>query len=309
MVYGQGFDTYAQNIDARIKDLENRINRHQMTRPTDVDLAFRLDILNHTMIEQLKLLRQSALAQPYYGQGVPPYSIKTVNLTTAHSDPGIELTVSGNSIIAFTDAGGFDGIQLTVDSPTNDVIDLNKINPVYLTSGFKTIWVRNIAVTDKILTLMILRGPPGNMQPNNTVGLYLQPEWASRQGTSVIIRSSNLGCAWSESTNETYTVPIGKAFFVTLVSYDCWPSVVGDSDKVHTLQFQINSDIPSVVQLSASATPGDTIVFSQPLKYVYGQTVTMTIWNYSSHDLDITFTVRGYLIPDNSPINTWTNMV
>lgn len=116
----------------------------------------RLDAIAHLILQQNILLEAGLTIQapPLSSVGIPPYSVRKLDLTVARtiSNPE-ELILPGDDLTFYTD-GDFNGISFALDLPTNDWVPISEFgNPYRYTSGFQKIYLIWTAQPGKYLRI------------------------------------------------------------------------------------------------------------------------------------------------------------
>jgi len=162
-----------ENYQAYLEELGQKLNALEILTDKATGIDDRLDILAHLQIEQLRLLKSSILAQPNLITGIPPYNTRRFSLDTARPEPGDEVSIPGNSIIAYTN-GTLEDIYIRLDNPTRDAVHLYEFNPYYHSLGFGQFYLETTTQPGKYLRLLVLRGLPGNVVGNLAVNIVAQ---------------------------------------------------------------------------------------------------------------------------------------
>lgn len=106
---------------------------------------------------------------------LPPYNIKTYDLTRARLLPGTLENVPGNFIAAYTDVG-FGGMFIRLDEQKNDPIPLSEFEGHTFARGFERFWIETPALPGHYLRLFVGRDSwayaRGNMSASAPVSSF-----------------------------------------------------------------------------------------------------------------------------------------
>jgi len=125
-----------------------------------------------------------------------------------------------------------------------------------------------------------------------SVGVYLQPEWAAKQGQDKNFAGYTENTVRFGTASVEYTVPSGK----TLYMY----AITGASNAYVDSNSELNQ--MCMVQIQVNATPmasiggngGAGMNFSKPYKLAAGQVLTLICENMSNHTCDLRIAANGY---------------
>ena len=123
-------------------------------------------------------------------------------------------------------------------------------------------------------------------------GLYLKPEWASKEGIAKTSYGLTIGVASGDYGLLQYTVPAGKAFYITQAS--CATKAVDVADRDNITNVKMDIVVASNVYWTQGGQSGLGIALPQPIKAVAGELISFFAWNYANHDVNIWQALAGY---------------
>ena len=126
-----------------------------------------------------------------------------------------------------------------------------------------------------------------------SVGVYLQPEWAVLQGEAKTFVASGAAASGANQYVQ-YTVPAGKTLYITLVTFSSRGSLAADRDKPQMVRADIIDDAYTVFYEGGNG--GGGLALTTPLKCDAESDMYFRVTNWSNHDCDIAGLFRGYEI-------------
>ena len=123
-------------------------------------------------------------------------------------------------------------------------------------------------------------------------GLYLKPEWASKEGLRKSLRVTAENKGYGESFSTTYTVPAGKELRINLVTGWALAANAVDADK--NQGFEVWIIVSLVYVLIVAGNFGLAAPLSAPLIFDAGDVLTYSGICYANHDCYLGFTLSGY---------------
>ena len=229
--------------------------------------------------------------------GLPPYNVRKLLLDEAREAPGQEFQVPGSSIVVYSD-GVLDKCFLRVNSAANDAIPLRQVNPYYHERGFERFWVESDAQSGKVMTLLIQRdsNPGSGVGEMQKVGLYLQSQWAVRQGIDKTFYSAAVNQAAGESTYVTYTPGVGKSLYIEYFTASCYATAVADADKDQIAFGYIKDNTDNTTYATIAGSGGWHIALPTPVKIPAEHVMVGYVYNMTNHNCEIRVVVGGYEI-------------
>jgi len=142
----------------------------------------------------------------------------------------------------------------------------------------------NIAASD--ITMNVAVTGTANISINaQTIGVYLQPEWAAKEGTHKTLDGLASGISFGEEAAINYTVPAGKTLFINSFSGRSNSDVAENADANQICGGYISVAGDYFAQIGGNG--GFSMLFPVPVVASSGQLVIATIYNYSNHTYEI----------------------
>lgn len=126
-----------------------------------------------------------------------------------------------------------------------------------------------------------------------SVGLSLQPEWASRTGTDKVFYFS-ADCSADFYNYHRYTVPAAKTLYVVHFTTSSYALNLIDRDYPQTLVARVQNLTLGSIYCMAGGDTGLSVVFPQPLVIPGGDQVEFAIFNRSAHDCKLSTCASCY---------------
>jgi len=129
-----------------------------------------------------------------------------------------------------------------------------------------------------------------------SVGVYLQTEWETKEGHDKNFRSSGTSKNWGGNTYFEYEVPAGKTLYITGVSYAIFPDAAADYD--HHLHFwlEMYQLLPLNRYVDIGGEGGGAIMLTKPIVIPHGKAVQGKITNKSNVSCTVVVCAWGYEI-------------
>lgn len=127
-----------------------------------------------------------------------------------------------------------------------------------------------------------------------SVGVYLQPEWAAKEGTdkNLSVRSSTIASHTGIVVN--YGVPAGKTLYITQITFYCWGSDAADKEKDQMCWTYIYDNDGLAYRWFMGGNGGGGISLSKPMVFDTGNNINIGIINESGHNVDLGVLACGY---------------
>lgn len=127
------------------------------------------------------------------------------------------------------------------------------------------------------------------------VGVYLQPEWAAKEGTDKNFVAGNSAADFAEVASIVYDVPAPKTLYITQLT-----ASLNATEKPFTVVVQpilvLLQTVALGVILSIGGAPGVGMTFPKPITIEGGDELVATVANVGNLVSIIRITVGGYEI-------------
>lgn len=127
-----------------------------------------------------------------------------------------------------------------------------------------------------------------------SIGIFLQPEWAVKEGEDRTIIASAANKAPGANVALTYTVPVGKTLYTMQVSAFARAVNVADADNQHAGLLTLYPFLGSSASLWPGFNTGFAISLVVPIRSNAGQILYATVTNISNHNCDLGLSIAGY---------------
>jgi len=126
------------------------------------------------------------------------------------------------------------------------------------------------------------------------VGVYLQPEWATRTGIDKNFIISGLSLAFQQASNLLYTVPAGKTLFVCGLSFYSYAEVAANAD-LNQMGFAYAYNLTTKVELAAiGGNGGNGITLPKPVAIPAGNVFLLAAYCVANHLCHVEAYAWGY---------------
>lgn len=128
-------------------------------------------------------------------------------------------------------------------------------------------------------------------------GMYLQPEWAAKEGTDKNFTATVQNKTRDQYTYVTYQVPSGKTLYVTGVSFWIYSNAAADYDHFFygSLVFKEGPwDEPGTHKGYGGGVGGGILPFTKPIEIVASEYATAMIYNRSNVAANLAVSFWGY---------------
>jgi len=129
-----------------------------------------------------------------------------------------------------------------------------------------------------------------------TVGVYLQPEWAAKEGVDKNITVWENNVAAGSGTTGYYTVPSGKTLFICGASFKIHAYLAADRDLNQMGALRLRDNTAGIELCFLGGNGGAGTTFPKPLVFNEGTELYYGAYNYSDHSCNLCLTVWGYEI-------------
>lgn len=127
-----------------------------------------------------------------------------------------------------------------------------------------------------------------------TVGIYLIPDWATKEGNSKVLHGGNIDVVRGSGATVNYTVPAGKTLYVNYLVAANWAyhSADGDSNQMCIALLAIDG----AVKVYIGGNGGVGVPLTTPFRVDAGEELGATVQNWANHNTCVDVTVMGYEI-------------
>lgn len=126
------------------------------------------------------------------------------------------------------------------------------------------------------------------------VGVYLQPEWAAKEGDDKNFKAVDADKAPSEAVYVGYTVPTGKTLFITQLGFSSHGHNAADRDKHQMCHGSIEDNTLSTRIWLQGGNGGGSQSFSKPIAIPEDHQVNFLCYNFANHNCDLKVAAGGY---------------
>ncbi len=280
----QTFQEYKERLVAKLNWIEQLSDKAS-------SLDERLDLLVQIMLEQMRMEEvKTDTPLPAYQ---PAYNVRKYPLDTAITNQ--EVPISGNTIIAYTD-GTLDGCEIALDDAGGEKISLFEFNPYYHSLGFSKFYLTTAAQSGKYLRLLVLRGTSSQVtgEYSQRFGLYLQPEWAAKEGIDKNFYATAANVATGAEVSLIYTVPSGKTLYIMSLSWSSIASAAANRDLNQNSRLFAHNVTDGINLLDVGGYGGGSIVLNKPFVFESGKAAGFYATNASNHDCTMAVSAQGY---------------
>lgn len=127
---------------------------------------------------------------------------------------------------------------------------------------------------------------------SQSVGIYLQPEWAALQAIDKTLLASGTTKGFHQFASVTYTPTAPKALYITAIGFNSQIENAADYD--HPAHVQVAIFVGGSVALTIGGESGGAIVLPKPIVVDGGVQLIGTVLNNSNIDCAISATIMGY---------------
>jgi hypothetical protein len=129
-----------------------------------------------------------------------------------------------------------------------------------------------------------------------TVGVYLQPDWAAKEGTDKQFQAAENNIEYFDAVLDSYTVPTGKTLFITTLSCESDPSNIGDAQKRAQLSLSVHNSSTGKDVFEIGCDGGGCWTLTKPVSFSAGTLVLFCLQNLADHKRHLRIHVYGYEI-------------
>ena len=127
-----------------------------------------------------------------------------------------------------------------------------------------------------------------------SVGVYLQPEWAAKQGIDKNIRGLANDEGWGGSLKVAYTVPEGKTLYITLVTAGGRANEEADGSKIQNIRVVLFNQTTETFVLETAGEGGVVVPLAKPVAVAEEEEINLFAYNYAAHHSNLYGTIMGY---------------
>ncbi len=128
------------------------------------------------------------------------------------------------------------------------------------------------------------------------VGVYLQPEWAAKEGTDKTFTADGSNITRGLYVLEDYLVPADKTLYIVSLSFAGFGFAAGDSDNNQFCEGSLMNLTDNEIYVSLAGNGGASIVLSKPAVFKAGKTMRIFEYNRANHACYLTVSAQGYEI-------------
>ena len=126
-----------------------------------------------------------------------------------------------------------------------------------------------------------------------SVGVYLQPEWAAKEGLDKTFFVSLGNKTFHQYGHADYAVPTGKTLYLTAMSFQSSASNAADADKNQMAVIYLFDTVSGNLGI-LGGNGGGAVVFEKPVVVGGGHTLQLYGLSQSNHAIDMTGCAWGY---------------
>ena len=224
------------------------------------------------------------------------YEKLTIDLSEARSKEKYDVT--GSYIVAQSIDGT---LEIRFNEQDNDAVTINTDNRVY-SIDFDSLYVTNTAQSGKSVTFIIGKAGAfiGSVITPTTinaqsVGVYLNPEWQTKEGNDKNFGYYGTDVATNGKANGSYEVTTGKTLYITSIQAYMYAYAAADRDKAQHFVTEVYDD-DSTFKVMFGGDGGGVLDLSRPLVVDAGNRINFYIRNYANHSCNIGISAQGYEI-------------
>jgi hypothetical protein len=128
------------------------------------------------------------------------------------------------------------------------------------------------------------------------VGVYLQPEWAAKEGQDKNFQATATGKSWGGQAIATYTVPAGKTLYICGISGSIEAEDSADYDHIHACYLWIYNVSTTTTKAYIGGVCGAGMTFPKPIVIPAGEQIRFYIGSRSGVTCTLAVTAWGYEI-------------
>jgi len=171
------------------------------------------------------------------------------------------------------------------------------VMPINVQGVSVTVPIEIKAVTVESISVDIVAQTVGNVTISvaaQAVGVYLQPEWAAKEGQDKNFIASATNATWGQVASGTYTVPTGKALYICGISGQIEADMAANYDHHLYSNVWLLNETTDVTLAIVGGLGGGSLIFPKPIKVPAGIAVTYKIVNRSNISCNLAVTMWGY---------------
>ena len=155
----------------------------------------------------------------------------------------------------------------------------------------------NIKSSEIALNVNISAQSIGNLTIDiqaQSVGVYLQPEWAAKQGIDKNIRGLANDEGWGGSLKVAYTVPEGKTLYITLVTAGGRANEEANGSKIQNIRVVLFNQTTETFVLETAGEGGVVVPLAKPVVVGEEEEINLFAYSYAAHNSNLYGTIMGY---------------
>lgn len=175
-------------------------------------------------------------------------------------------------------------------------IKAQTLSQVNINIAAQTLGQLNVNIAASAITMNVAVTGTANISVTaQTVGVYLQPEWASKEGKEKGWLYSGSQKPPAGTVEGEYVVNAGKTLFITSIQASCHAYMAADGDKLHSFRAYVH-DSADNFDLMFGGVGGGSVDLGKSLRVDGGGSVYATVTNTSNHDCNLSVSWQGYEI-------------
>lgn len=243
---------------------------------------------------------------------VKPRLTQTIHIDTTQSHTNQLYSIAGQSIFVLNPETPSQPVYIQLNEPESDRIELTAQRSIkapfyrfYITNevgtGILAIIVNKVSVVElnaaNINANIVAQTIENLLMTFNaqSVGVYLQPEWATKEGKDKTFLFSGVNKAVDDSVSDSYSVPAGKTLYITSIQASTYASASAEADKPQHFLAGIWTDSGSF-DVRFGGSGGAVLSLPQSLRTGIADQVNFYIYNFSNHICNLGINAQGYEI-------------
>lgn len=243
---------------------------------------------------------------------VKPRLTETIHIDTTQARDKTPYSIAGQSIFVLNPATPSLPVYIRLNEPESDQIELTEQRTIK--APFYRFYITN-AVGTGTLTVIINKVSAVELNAANinanivaqtienllmtfnaqTVGVYLQPEWATTQNQDKNLRYIAYNKAPETFVEGGYTVPPGKTLYIVSIETFIYSYAAADGDKPQHFYAGVFNEA-GTFDISLGGSGGTVMNLTRPLRANAGDQVGFSMNNMSNHNCNMGICAQGYEI-------------
>jgi hypothetical protein len=127
-----------------------------------------------------------------------------------------------------------------------------------------------------------------------SVGIYLQPEWAAKEGKDKNFLAYSAGVVPGDGPSIVYTVPAGKTLYITQIAWFSCAADGADRELNQMCSSLLYNATTDTFYQSIGGNGGGSCIYNKPYVIPAGQQIQIYCTNESNHTTNAYITAQGY---------------